>query len=83
MANYPLRFQSRAEKDLAGLPRKDQIHIIKGITALQNNLFGDIKKLKSTHPEYRLRVGDYRILFEIVDSIIIIHRVGHRREIYR
>lgn len=34
---------------------------------------------------YRVRVGDYRIVYEVIDDVLIIHvvRVGHRREVYR
>jgi mRNA interferase RelE/StbE len=45
---------------------------------------GDIKRLTNFTPEYRLRVGDYRVLFEIEDSSrIVVYRVRHRREAYR
>ena len=40
----------------------------------------NIKKLTNFEPTYRLRVGDYRILFDVVDSIIEIGRVLHRKE---
>ena len=34
---------------------------------------------------YRVRVGDYRIVYEVIDSVLVIHvvRIGHRREVYR
>jgi len=44
---------------------------------------GDVKRLTNFTPEYRLRVGDYRVLFEIEDGTIIVYRVRHRREAYR
>lgn len=53
------------------------------IEGLQNNLAGDVKKLTGTTPEYRLRVGDYRVLFEIEGAKVVIYRVRHRREAYR
>jgi mRNA interferase RelE/StbE len=34
-------------------------------------------------PEYRLRVGDYRVLFELQEQTVIIYRIAHRREIYQ
>jgi mRNA interferase RelE/StbE len=45
---------------------------------------GDVKRLTSITPEYRLRVGNYRILFEIVKGKkIIIYRVCHRKDAYK
>lgn len=42
----------------------------------------NIKKLKNHNHTYRLRVGDYRILFDIEDEIIIVGRIKHRKESY-
>ena len=53
------------------------------IEGLQNNLTGDVKKLTNFTPEYRLRVGDYRALFEIERPNVVVYRVLHRREVYR
>jgi len=47
------------------------------------NLRGDIKRLTNFTPEYRLRISDYRVLFEIENETIIIYRIRHRREAYR
>ncbi len=44
---------------------------------------GDVKKLKGFKNKYRLRVGDYRVLFELEKDIISVYAFGHRREIYR
>lgn len=50
---------------------------------MQDNLQGDVKRLTNFTPEYRLRVGDYRILFEIEDLVIMVYRVKHRRNAYQ
>jgi mRNA interferase RelE/StbE len=47
------------------------------------NLARDVKRLTNFTPEYRLRIGDYRVLFEIEEETIIIYRIRHRREAYR
>ncbi|MDG4560830.1 MAG: type II toxin-antitoxin system RelE/ParE family toxin [Candidatus Competibacter sp.] len=78
-----LEFKPRAEKDLADLPKADQSRILQKIELLQNGLTGDIKRLTNFTPEYRLRVGDYRILFEILEGSIIVYRILHRRDAYR
>ncbi|MBI4688494.1 MAG: type II toxin-antitoxin system RelE/ParE family toxin, partial [Nitrospirae bacterium] len=44
---------------------------------------GNIKKLTNHTPEYRLRVGDWRVLFEVLEDNIIIYRIRHRKEVYR
>jgi len=46
-------------------------------------LSGDVKKLTNFTPEYRLRVGEYRILFEVENSKIIVYRILHRKDVYR
>lgn len=50
---------------------------------MTEDLAGDVKQLTNFSLEYRLRVGDYRILFEIEDNTIVVYRVRHRREAYR
>ena len=78
-----LEFKPRAEKDLSSLPKADQSRILQRIELLQHGLTGDIKRLTNFTPEYRLRVGDYRILFEILEGSIIVYRILHRRDAYR
>ena len=78
-----LEFKPRAEKDLSSLPKADQSRILQKIELLQHGLTGDIKRLTNFTPEYRLRVGDYGILFEILEGSIIVYRILHRRDAYR
>lgn len=52
------------------------------IERMCDDLAGDVKRLINFTPEYRLRVGDYRVLFELEGSHIVIYRVLHRREAY-
>lgn len=49
---------------------------------MQNNLTGDVKRLTNYTPEYRLRVGDYRVLLEIEEDVLVIYRVKHRKDAY-
>ena len=80
--NYQIEFKPKSVKDLKGLPALEQRRIMAKIEALRDNLAGDVKKLTHFSPEYRLRVGDYRILFEVNGSKVVIYRVLHRREAY-
>jgi mRNA interferase RelE/StbE len=78
-----IEIRSRAEKDLRAIPKRDGVRIAKAVLALGNGLAGDVKKLTNFTPEYRLRVGDWRVMFEIAGDKIIIYRILHRREAYR
>jgi mRNA interferase RelE/StbE len=75
--------KSLAEKDLRGINKPDALRILNKIVNLKNGLTGDFKKLTNFTPEYRLRVGDYRILFEVENDNINIYRVIHRKDSYR
>ena len=46
------------------------------------DFMGDIKRLHATEPVYRLRSGDYRVIFEVTGDIVDVLKVKHRREAY-
>ncbi|NTU43356.1 MAG: type II toxin-antitoxin system RelE/ParE family toxin, partial [Nitrospirales bacterium] len=50
---------------------------------LEKGLVGDIKKLTNHFPGYRLRVGDWRVLFEIDGDKVVVYRIRHRKEAYK
>ncbi len=79
---YVVQFKPRAIKDLKALHPDMSSRIIAKIEQLQDNLSGDVKKLTNFTPEYRLRVGDYRVLFEIEGNQVLIYRIKHRSEAY-
>jgi mRNA interferase RelE/StbE len=81
--NYDLRFKPRSVKDLKKLPAELRRRIIEKVAEMTEDLAGDVKQLTNFTPEYRLRVGDYRVLFEIEGNTIVVYRVRHRREAYR
>jgi mRNA interferase RelE/StbE len=78
-----VEFKPKALKDLEALPRGDAQRIVRKIEDLKDGLKGDIKRLTHFTPEYRLRVGDYRILFEVGAENVLIYRVLHRKNAYR
>ena len=80
---YQLQFKPKAEKDLAKLSRDHIARVIEKIEVLQSGLKGDVKRLTNFSPEYRLRVGDYRVLFEVEGDDIVVYRVIYWREAYR
>jgi len=80
---YEIEFKPRAIKDLESLPKDIQRRILAKIESLANDLAGDVKRLTNFTPEFRLRVGDYRVLFEVEANKIVIYRVVHRKDAYR
>jgi mRNA interferase RelE/StbE len=60
-----------AIEDLESLPAEVQSRVLTQIELMQNILTGDVKRLTNYTPEYRLRVGDYRVLFEIEEDVIV------------
>ena len=84
---YQIRIQDSAARELAQLDKQVARRLVKRIRWLAANveavrpdaLGGDLAGL------YKLRVGDYRVAYGILHSeqVIVVHLIGHRREIYR
>lgn len=71
---------------LKKISKPDQNRISKAIDNLVENLPNpDTTKMKGNNPFHKIRVGDYRIVYEIQDDIllILIIKIGHRKDIYR
>jgi mRNA interferase RelE/StbE len=80
---YNIGFKPGAVKDIEAFPSRIQGRILARIEEMSDNLRGDVKRLTDSTPEYRLRVGEYRVLFEIEGREIVVYRIRHRREAYR
>jgi len=84
---YEIRFSEKAEKDFSKIPKNDIIKILDKIELLSENPYpADYKKIKASDENlYRIRQGDYRIIYSIKDKIQIVEvrRIGHRKNIYR
>jgi len=81
---YEIEFKPRAVRDLKSIEKNDIKKIFKKIEEMKNGLDNlNIKKLTDFTPEYRLRVGIYRVLFEINDSVITIYTIKHRKDVYK
>jgi mRNA interferase RelE/StbE len=75
-----------AARELASLPKDRQKQIASRIDGLKQDLFpSGVKKLEGEERLYRLRVGDYRVLFELNDSTktVTITKIALRRDVYR
>ena len=77
-----VELKPQAIKDLSGLQKLDAARIVKSLSQLEHGLSGDIKRLTNFTPEYRLRVGNYRVLFEIEGATVVVYRVMHRKHVY-
>jgi mRNA interferase RelE/StbE len=85
MAKYRLEIKRSAEKEIESIPQKDRIRIVEKILTLSDNP-RPLNAIKlSGEEKYRIRQGNFRILYEIHDEIVtvIVVRVAHRREIYK
>lgn len=83
---YRVLLERAAEKDLARLSSEIHDRIIAAIQALATNPRPHgCRKLAGSKLDWRIRVGDYRVVYEIADEIRIVrvNRVRHRREVYR
>ena len=79
---YDTEFLPAALHQLRALPKEARRLIGGKIDQLQNELSGDVKKLKGFKNKYRLRAGNYRVLFELEGTCVVIYDVGDRKDIY-
>ena len=83
--SWSIRIKDSARKDLGRITKKERLRLVDAIDGLTNNpyrgasLKGDLTGLR------RIRVGQYRIVYEIQDNelVVLVVAIGHRRDIYR
>ena len=85
---YSFRWRERAVRQLRAIPQPAALTILRALAPLGEDPRrpdAGIKKLAGYSDRYRLRVGDYRVIYEITDEqlTILVVGVGHRREAYR
>jgi len=82
---YKVEIVKSAIKELAKIPTKEAIKLTEKINELKENPRpkGCIK-LSGTKDEYRIRVGNYRVLYTIEDNVLLVQvfKVGHRKDVY-
>lgn len=88
MTPYEIEFVKSARKEFERLPTKFRARIVDALHLLAQNPFSEllkVKKLQSALDVYRIRVGDYRVLYELHNDrlTVLVIKVGHRSEIYR
>ena len=85
MEKYKIEIKKSAIKELNSIPQKDIQKIITKIQSLSSNPKPQGCTKLTNREDYRIRVGNYRIIYSINDDILIIMviKIGHRKEIYR
>ena len=86
MTSYSVRFKPSAEKDLRKLPKAMISRVIEEIETLRSNPFPrQAIKLESVERLYRVRVGDFRVIYSVETELqqITIFYIRNRREVYR
>ncbi|MFH1738485.1 MAG: type II toxin-antitoxin system RelE/ParE family toxin [bacterium] len=86
MQRYRIVFTRAARRSLTSLPEHILPRVDARILALSSNPRPHgVKKLKGPEGHYALRVGDYRVIYDIQDDrlVVIVIRIRHRRESYR
>ena len=83
---YLVELKSSAAKALKKLPRSTQKRIVARLSELETSLPPvETTKMKGENPFHRVRVGDYRIIYEIQNEVLVILviKIGHRKDVYR
>jgi mRNA interferase RelE/StbE len=85
MGRYKVLIRESAADELGSIPKKDLRRIVERIRSLQDEPRPHGCEKLSARERYRIRQGDYRIVYSIADAgrIVEIFKVGHRREIYK
>jgi mRNA interferase RelE/StbE len=86
MASYKIEWKNSAYKELQKLPRTMVARVVAAVSELSDDPFPHgVKKLVGSEFSYRIRVGDYRVVYEVFESRLIIEivRVRHRKDVYR
>jgi mRNA interferase RelE/StbE len=85
MARYSLKFRDSVAKDLRAIPKKDVARILRRFDQLAEDPRCHGAEKLTEQDRYRIRQGNYRIIYEIHDNILIVVvvQVGNRREVYR
>lgn len=86
MASYQIEIKPSASKELEKLPRPMVVRVVAAIKELADNPYPQgVRKLAGFDRTFRVRVGDYRVLYDIYESRLVIEiiRIRHRKDAYR
>ncbi len=83
---YRIRIEKRALKALSSLPERTRAKVREAIDSLAETPKPQgVKKLADEHQLYRIRVGSFRVVYQILDQdlLVLVVKIGDRKEIYR
>ena len=83
---YSIQFTPRAQRDFCALDRAIQQRLRRRIDRLAEDPFPvGAKKLHAEEPFYRIRVSDYRVIYQVkaTELVVIVVKIDHRKEVYR
>lgn len=86
MDTYQIEWKRSALSELKQVDRQAVARIVSAVESLSSTPFpSGVRKLQGSRHTYRIRVGDYRVIYEVVQShlLILILRVRHRKDAYR
>lgn len=86
MGSFEIEISRTAEKQLKKLPEQDQLRVVRAVLTLAEEPHPTgSRKLSGYDDVFRIRVGRYRVLYSVFESrlVIIILKVGHRKDVYR
>jgi mRNA interferase RelE/StbE len=84
MANgrYKVEYAETSLENLRSLPKREADQILRKVLRLEHGLHGNIKRLQNADAGFRLRIGDYRVLFDVIGDRIVIQKIGNRKDVY-
>jgi mRNA interferase RelE/StbE len=83
---YALFLRKSAEKELLALPKAQAIKVRDAIVALtENPRPSGCKKLQGSDSDFRIRIGDYRVVYSVSDKVLTVWviKIAHRKDVYR
>ncbi len=85
MESYRIVIKKSAAKEIEKIEKKDRIRIVEKIRSLASDPHPAGSQKLSGQEKYRIRQGNYRILYQILNEELVIHvvKIGHRRDIYK
>jgi len=78
-----LVWSDEARRDLRAIDRTVARRVVDVVERYAETGHGDVQRMQGTKGQYRLRVGDYRVIFELDEATLLVKRIAHRREVYR
>jgi mRNA interferase RelE/StbE len=83
---YAIRITESAARALRKIPTAMRVRVGRAIDSLASDPFPPgVRKLQGEEHAYRIRVGDYRVFYDVLreELVVLVLRVGHRKEVYR